>query len=230
MQKKICSKCLIEKSLCEFSKHKGRKDGLSTWCKKCNALHCALYRKEYPEKFKNSLHQWYVKNSDKAKEATYLWKKNNQGKVRLISKKASKKWAKNNPDKVRVIWRRAGNKKRSTPQGKLRSNIVNFINYSLKGNKYGCHWETLVNFTLQQLKQHLESQFRDGMSWKNYGKEGWEIDHIIPLAAHNYEKPEDIDFKRAWSLSNLQPLWGIENQRKNAKLEVPFQPALLLTI
>jgi hypothetical protein len=35
------------------------------------------------------------------------------------------------------------------------------------------------------------------------------------------------DFKRAWALSNLQPLWAIDNQRKSAKLAAPFQPSLI---
>jgi hypothetical protein len=66
------------------------------------------------------------------------------------------------------------------------------------------------------------------MSWENYGE--WQIDHIIPLAAFNYETPFDMDFQRAWSLSNLQPLWALENMSKGDKLSKPFQPSLALSI
>ena len=39
-----------------------------------------------------------------------------------------------------------------------------------------------VNYTPAELKEHLESKFKDGMTWKNYG-EKWQIDHVIPQAA-----------------------------------------------
>ena len=45
-----------------------------------------------------------------------------------------------------------------------------------------------------------------------------------------YETPEDIDFKRCWALKNLQPLEAKENLRKQAKLDKPFQPSLLVNI
>ncbi|MFH1762494.1 MAG: HNH endonuclease, partial [bacterium] len=70
--------------------------------------------------------------------------------------------------------------------------------------------------------------FTNGMAWKNYGE--WHVDHIIPRSVFNYEKAEDVDFKRCWALDNLQPLWGIENISKGNKLDADFQPALLLEV
>jgi 5-methylcytosine-specific restriction endonuclease McrA len=64
------------------------------------------------------------------------------------------------------------------------------------------------------------------MSFDNYGE--WHVDHKIPLSAHNYETPDDEDFKRAWALKNLQPMWGPENISKGAKLDKEFQPSLAL--
>jgi hypothetical protein len=76
--------------------------------------------------------------------------------------------------------------------------------------------------------RHLEKQFLPGMSWENMGE--WHIDHKIPIAAFNFEKPEDIDFKRCWALKNLQPLWKSENCIKGAKIDKPFQPSLNLSL
>src|SRR5882672_6840732 len=42
--------------------------------------------------------------------------------------------------------------------------------------------ETLLGYTKVELYAHLEAQFREGMSWLNYGKGGWEVDHIRPVA------------------------------------------------
>ena len=68
----------------------------------------------------------------------------------------------------------------------------------------GCDWETL--------KQHIESQFVDGMSWDN--RDLWHIDHIIPLASANTEK----EIYALSNYKNLQPLWIEENLKKGSKL------------
>jgi len=62
----------------------------------------------------------------------------------------------------------------------------------------------------------LESKFKNGMSWKNYGK--WHIDHAIPDIRFRYKSPEDEEFKKCWALNNLQPLWAKENIRKGGKI------------
>lgn len=90
---------------------------------------------------------------------------------------------------------------------------------SLKGNKSGGHWEDLVEYTLEELKDRLESLFTEGMSWENYGKTGWTIDHIRPVESFNITSEECEDFKECWKLENLQPLWHEDNSRKGAKYE-----------
>ena len=90
------------------------------------------------------------------------------------------------------------------------------INRSLKGAKNGLHWENIVGYTVADLIQTLEKDFRDGMTWDNYGPL-WHIDHMIPLARFEYDSPEDPEFKKAWALNNLQPLWANENRLKSDK-------------
>lgn len=82
------------------------------------------------------------------------------------------------------------------------------------------------------MRNHLEAQFAPGMTWENHGNgDGrWHVDHKIPLSAFNYETPDDIDFKRCWALSNLQPMWAADNIKKGAKLTAPFQPSLALGV
>jgi len=57
--------------------------------------------------------------------------------------------------------------------------------------------------------------------------EKWHIDHIIPVSAFNFTKPEHIDFNKCWALSNLQPLWAEENLSKHKKLKEAFQPSFM---
>ena len=121
--------------------------------------------------------------------------------------------------------RRSDIKKNGTIKGNLNNRIRSLIQQSIRGKKCGRKWEDLVGYSVDDLKRHLEKQFKDGMSWGNRSE--WHIDHIIPKSVFNYEKPEDDDFKKCWALKNLQPLWAKDNISKHNKLEKHFQPSLI---
>ena len=71
----------------------------------------------------------------------------------------------------------------------------------------------LLGCTVDELRQHLESQFEPWMTWKNHGL--WDIDHIIACAKFNLVDPEQQRICFNWS--NLQPLEHIENIKKGAR-------------
>lgn len=73
----------------------------------------------------------------------------------------------------------------------------------------------VLNYTVEELKQHLESKFQPGMTWDNWGRSGWHIDHIKPLASFNLSIPEE--HKQACHYTNLQPLWAKDNLSKNKR-------------
>jgi len=102
-------------------------------------------------------------------------------------------------------------------QVRISDNMGLMIRMAIKDNKNGRHWEDFVDYTLDELLIHLKNQFQEGMSWDSYGKYGWHIDHIKPRSAFHFNNPNDIEFRECWSLNNLQPLWAIDNLRKNAK-------------
>jgi hypothetical protein len=62
------------------------------------------------------------------------------------------------------------------------------------------------------VKLHMESLFKEGMTWDNYGE--WEIDHIIPLSSGKTEE----DVIKLCHYKNLQPLWKEDNRKKGNKL------------
>lgn len=74
-----------------------------------------------------------------------------------------------------------------------------------------------LDWTITELMTHLEPLFEEGMGWHNMSE--WQIDHIIPLSAVNYESERDPLFKMVWSLSNLAPLWAKDNNEKLGSLE-----------
>ena len=73
----------------------------------------------------------------------------------------------------------------------------------------------LVGCDLEYLKEYLEKQFVDGMTWKNYG-EIWHVDHALPCNSFDLSDPEQQ--KRCFHYTNLQPLFATDNMEKGAKI------------
>lgn len=184
------------------------------------------YNKLHPKKHKPGWRKRYPPTpqaKERARVKARAWRAANKEKCAEINRA----WHLNNPAQVKIKRQKEAAKRRSTPKGKLNDNIRRAIRGSLAGMKSGCHWETLVGYTVDDLKAHIERRFKPGMTWANYGPY-WHIDHKIPQNAFNFEKPADIDFTRCWALKNLQPMWAPDNIRKRDRLEKPFQPALAI--
>lgn len=107
---------------------------------------------------------------------------------------------------------------RQQPHMKLRGAVSAAVYRMLKTGKGGRRWESLLGYTVDDLRAHLERLFVSGMSWDNYGLD-WHVDHRRPISSFQFESAECPDFKKAWALSNLQPLWASENLSKGAKWE-----------
>lgn len=88
------------------------------------------------------------------------------------------------------------------------------LNCAIKDNKGGSSIEDL-GCSIEELKTHLESKFQEGMTWDNHTKDGWHIDHIIPLSSFDLTIPEEL--KKACHYTNLQPLWAKDNLSKGNK-------------
>jgi len=233
--KRRCTKCGEWKNLDELSNDTRRKDGKSSWCRKCSYIGKKDWRKRNHDKDLSCARAGYRRNRDREIRRSKNWQAKNETKYRQGRKDRCreigeyiKRWRANNPEKASTIDKRRNDKRRSTAKGRLNDAIRHGIWGSIiRGSKSFRTWTELVSFTLMQLKRHLEKQFKPGMRWDNYGSV-WEIDHKIPISAFNFETPEDSDFKRCWALKNLQPLPCSENRSKNDKLGVPFQPSLLV--
>jgi len=190
LEYKRCSKCKEIKSVNEFFKDKRSKNGYQSHCKKC-------------------LKEYYKNNVDKRKLYWKEYCKNNIEKI----KKYHREYCKNN---ARKIIEYIKTRIRTDPKFRLNRKISKAIWRSIRQNKNGKYWEKIVDFTLKDLRIHLEKQFKPGMTWNNYGK--WHIDHKKPFASFNFSSYEDPEFKKCWALENLQPLWAEENFSKGNKI------------
>ena len=110
------------------------------------------------------------------------------------------------------------NRKARDPIYKLINNFRTAIYQVLKENnvqKNG-HYFDILKYSPENLIEHLESKFKDDMTWDNYGE--WHVDHIKPISLFQITEIGDNEFMSCWSLENLQPLWGEENIRKSNKI------------
>lgn len=200
MEGKTCTKCGEWKLISGFRVRSGR---IGQWESRC--LVCALeYKREYRaknrERHKNQEKARYAANPEPRREAHNAWKIKN-------------------PERMAEAKRRC----RSTPKGRVEANIRGYIHKTItKGYKSAPTFKAL-GYTSAELMAHLEKNFLLGMTWENYG--AWHIDHKIPLSLFNYHSTDDFDFKIAWSLKNLQPLWAVDNLKKSAKYVGAFQPS-----
>jgi len=164
-----------------------------------NAEKKAQYRKEYYQKNAKRIcaktQKYYIENKEKCKAYNKIYRQIHKKELNIREQE-----------------------KRNNPIFRLNHSITNSINKSLKRQKNGYHWENLVDYNREDLIQHLEAQFKDGMTWENYGRNGWHIDHRIPISLFNITGVKSKGFKKCWALENLQPLWEKENIKKHNKL------------
>lgn len=189
MKTKHCPYCKKIKSIDNFHNSSIRKSGKESYCKKCRKLQAI--------KFKDRINLYHRK-----------WNKLNKDKKR----KNSLKWLKKNPS-YSVIYHK--NRKKVDINFKLRCNLAarfgSVLNYNLKSKRT----IELLGCSIEKFKQHIESQFTNGMTWENYGKFGWHIDHIKPCISFDFSNPKQQE--QCFHYTNLQPLWWYDNLSKGAK-------------
>lgn len=228
---KICTKCLKEKPVTDFHTRYGKPRPL---CKTCNkqelreahARRREKYYQEYPEKrpVVENLpegHKRCTKCGEiKPFDAFSKNKKNKQYGLQSACKACKTTYAKKQKEADPVLYnknRRAQANKRHREN--IETRIKNRLRCSLRRfvhDKHGNSYEELAGCTMEELREHLESLFEEGMSWDNHAHFGWHIDHIKPMSSFDLTKEDQI--KECCHFTNLRPLWWKENLSKGAKI------------
>src|SRR6478736_448023 len=106
------------------------------------------------------------------------------------------------------------------PTYRLRANLNNRLRIILKQlatskNSSIIDW---LGCSMPDSVKHIESLWKPGMSWENYGKGPgfWQTDHKNPCCAFDLTVLEQR--RQCYHFTNLQPLWWEENLAKGAKL------------
>jgi hypothetical protein len=182
---KKCSKCKVNKELELFSKDNSRKDGKCNNCKDCVKLINKKSNKNDPVKAK----KYYY--PDRAKYQNDWYHRN---KIEVNKKIVDKR-------KNSIINRLQHNSRCRISKVIARKQMKKTSRTSMM---LGCSYKELI--------AHLESKFKTGMTWENYGE--WHIDHIIPISSG--KTIEEINSLSKYT--NLQPLWAEDNIRKGASI------------
>lgn len=171
---------------------------------------------------------WYINNKDKITTKRKLYEEKNKSKIlnryktyrdnnKDIIRIRKQRWYENNKNKIQSRHNDyMKSQRKNNLQFKIRDNLRNRLRMALKNNqKVGSAVKDL-GCSIDELKTYLESKFQPGMSWDNWSKDGWHIDHIKPLSS--FDLSDRKQMLEVCHYTNLQPLWATDNLTKNNKL------------
>jgi hypothetical protein len=236
---KTCSCCKKEKPLSEFGLLKSTKDGHRYDCKECKKERGRADRlknkKPKKENYSYPVRTIFcmgcgVEHTGHFSHMTKFCSDDCSSESIKRSNRNSKKnstYVENNIDKVRETKLKSYHKLKNSVKRKnyqksysqrldvrLRNALRARVKKSLKTNQKTTSTISLIGCSIHELKIHIESQFKTGMTWDNWEQFGWHLDHKIPLAsAKNKEEMFNL-----CHYTNLQPLWWRDNISKRDKI------------
>ena len=126
-------------------------------------------------------------------------------------------YSKNSENKIKQVVSYGRKRLKTDSSYRLKQNLKRRLNLAINGLDKASSTMNLIGCSIEQLKNHLESQFKPDMSWDNYGFYGWHIDHKIPCASFDLTDP--VQQAICFNYKNLQPLWATENISKGKRYE-----------
>ena len=227
-----CTKCFQIKELVKGAK----------WCKDCKNEYERNRRSKNKEKInKKDRKRYQVKKKNvkeividkkikkkctKCKESKTLDQfhlAKNKGTIRAACKECSKKarrlyYQKHKKEIIRQTTEYQNNRRKTDPGFKMKRNLRSRLYSALKSQNARKSNRTLklTGCTVPFLMGYIESKFKEGMTWENYGT--WHMDHIYPCSKFDLTKEEEQ--RKCFHYTNLQPLWASENISKKDEIIV----------
>lgn len=182
------------------------------------------YYEENKEKIIEDRKIYYSEHKEEKLEYNKTYYKENKMQI----KESVKNYRQNNAESIKIYQNSYCKERRQTDVNfRLRNNVSSNIYYQLKlreSSKGGQTFIKYLNYSMENLKEYLESQFEPWMNWDNYGKYNvnswndndqlawtWQLDHVIPQSLFTFTSMEDEEFKECWALKNLRPLSSKQN-------------------
>ena len=241
MENKKCKVCDNIKNINDFSVARENKDGFNNVCKKCKSEYAKIYRINNKDKINNRRKELYnkplqPKNYIKINNKTCSiclktksiidFNKNKYKKdghrpeCKICQSKKGKQYRLDNIDKLKQY--RLDNKYNINQYKKNKRETD--INYRITCNLRTRIWGAIKNdyksgsavndlgCGIEFFKSYIESKFEEGMTWDNWGRNTWHLDHIRPLSSFNLLNREE--FLIAVNYKNIKPMWFKDNLSK----------------
>lgn len=214
MNKKMCTKCKLKKSLTDFYLIKSTKKHKSE-CKQCTRDGNLSFKKQNKDKIDQSNKKYRLRNKENIKQRNSQYLLENKDKKREYNKQYRLKNKENRNFKTRE-------RKKNDPLFKMKHNISSLILKTFKQNncKKNNKSTEILCCSMQEFKLYIEKQFEPWMNWQNHGKydknkQTWQLDHIklISLAKNELEVIQLNHY------TNFQPLESMENLLKYNKIK-----------
>lgn len=222
---KVCITCEKQKPRKEFYNKRSAKDGKMPYCKVCDAERKRGHYKENTEKFREKNRRYYKKNAEKVQECVKRYRQKNTKKLQEYQRRyyqentekfreKNRRYQKENREKIRKY---ENKKRKENINYRLARQIRDHLRRAIKrGATKNSSSLKYLGCSICKLKKHLERQFHPGMTWDNWSKDGWHIDHIRPLAS--FDLTDEKQLRKACHYTNLQPMWAKENLKKGARV------------
>jgi len=237
-----CSKCHSVKEYNQFYKQKNSKNGHSPACKECNNKRVLIWQNNNKEKIRISKRLWRENNPERANALYEKHKEKGMAadkakyhndpvyRQKRINAKREYRNDPNNKEKIRISKKKSVKKAReNNPILKVIANLRTRLTFILNGQRRAECSKKLIGCDTETLKAHLESLFKPGMNWQNYGRwyrgqpMKWHIDHIIPCEFFDMSNSEEQ--KKCYHYTNMQPMWAIDNILKGVSIQTePYIP------
>lgn len=156
--------------------------------------------------------RWYIANRKITIRRAAQWNTDHREQHLVISRRSKKRIYQKNPQKSIA---ESLHRYRTNINHRIACNLRARVRQAIHKGRKSAATLSLLGCSVLFLRHYLEQKFVAGMSWKNYGRRGWHIDHIKPCAQFDLQKPAQQ--RACFHYTNLQPLWAFENQSKGGR-------------
>lgn len=168
-----------------------------------------VYKQRNRERLMISGREYYYTHKKEASERHKKYRKLNFHTLNEYNKCYRKEHTEEIREKQRVYRNR---KYQTDINFRLRVKLRTRLGRAIKtGKKVGSAIKDL-GCSVECFRKYIESKFSSEMTWSNYGRGGWHLDHIIPLI--KFDLTDRAQFLIACHYTNYQPMWESENAKK----------------
>jgi hypothetical protein len=237
---KRCRKCEVLKLLTEFEFRRDTNNYRSI-CKRCNYLHQLKWKRNNAAQVRKYHETDWSKNREAriSKSSEYnhthveqmrIWRREyrwinrkeiaeKDKRYREINSEAIKKKQEEFYQKNKLeIFLKRKIRRNTNLQAKLKHKLRSRLGNALRARRVSKLHRTfdLIGCTPAFLTSYIRSKLHGGMTEQDLLNGKIHIDHIIPCAAFDLTNEEEQ--RKCFHYTNLQPLWAIDNLKKNAKI------------